>query len=465
MKNTSVVVHLLLLLCLIVSCTNGETKLERSNSDGSESWGYVEVRPKAHMFWWHYKSPYRVDQDPSKPWPIILWLQGGPGASGVGIGNFQEVGPLNTFLNPRNSTWLKKADLLFVDSPVGAGYSFVEENEKELYVKSDEEAAKDLTKLLQQLFNKNHTLSQSPLFIVAESYGGKIAVKLGLSVFESVKSGQLKLHLGGVVLGDSWISPEDYVFSWGHLLKYISRLDDNGLVLSNSLAEKIRKQIKNGDYVGATLTWMDLETLISNKSNFVDFYNFLLDAAMDPVSLTTSLETKKKSNRIKKYSSYLNGLRSLSDVEEQEGDLNTLMNGVIKKKLKIIPKDLIWGNSSNDVFTAMYAAFMKPVIEDVDELLAKGIDVTIYNGQLDVICSTSGTEAWVHKLKWEGLREFKKMEREPLYCESDKATRGFTKSYKNLHFYWILGAGHFVPVDEPCVALNMVGEITKSPQL
>lgn len=29
------------------------------------------------MFWWLYKSPYRVE-DPSKPWPIILWLQGGP---------------------------------------------------------------------------------------------------------------------------------------------------------------------------------------------------------------------------------------------------------------------------------------------------------------------------------------------------------------------------------------------------
>jgi len=36
------------------------------------------------------------------------------GASGVGIGNFEEVGPLNTDLKPRNSTWLQKADLLFV---------------------------------------------------------------------------------------------------------------------------------------------------------------------------------------------------------------------------------------------------------------------------------------------------------------------------------------------------------------
>ena len=81
------------------------------------------------------------------------------------------------------------------DSPVGAGYSFVEE--KELYEKSDEEAAKDLTTLLQQLFNKNQILNHSPLYIVAESYGGKIAVKLGLSVINAVQSGKLKLHLGG----------------------------------------------------------------------------------------------------------------------------------------------------------------------------------------------------------------------------------------------------------------------------
>jgi hypothetical protein len=39
------------------------------------------------------------------------------GASGVGIGNFLEIGPLDVGLNPRNSTWLQKADLIFVVSP------------------------------------------------------------------------------------------------------------------------------------------------------------------------------------------------------------------------------------------------------------------------------------------------------------------------------------------------------------
>eukprot|EP00268_Persea_americana_P012239 TRINITY_DN15138_c0_g1_i5.p1 TRINITY_DN15138_c0_g1~~TRINITY_DN15138_c0_g1_i5.p1 ORF type:complete len:108 (+),score=11.98 TRINITY_DN15138_c0_g1_i5:528-851(+) len=84
--------------------------------------------------------------------------------------------------------------------------------------------------------------------------------------------------------------------------------------------------------------------------------------------------------------------------------------------------------------------------------------------QLDLICATKGTEAWLQKLKWDGLKKFTNLDRTPLYCNSGpKDTRGFRKSYKNLHFYWILGAGHFVPVDQPCVSLQMIGEITQSP--
>lgn len=44
---------------------------------------------------------------------VFLICQGG---SGVGRGNFLEIGPLDVDLNPRNSTWLQKADLIFVVS-------------------------------------------------------------------------------------------------------------------------------------------------------------------------------------------------------------------------------------------------------------------------------------------------------------------------------------------------------------
>ncbi|XP_044468304.1 serine carboxypeptidase-like 51 [Mangifera indica] len=452
-------VSAVVLLFFSLAFREGNARALRRTQDGSEEWGYVEVRPKAHMFWWLYRSPYRVE-DPSKPWPIILWLQGGPGASGAGIGNFQEVGPLDTNLKSRNSTWLRKADLLFVDNPVGTGYSFVEDSNWNLFVKTDVEAATDLTALLEGLFNKNEQLQKSPLYIVAESYGGKFAVTLGLSALKAIEAGKLKLKLGGVALGDSWISPEDFVLSWGPLLKDLSRLDNNGLEKSNSLAQKIKQQLEDGQFFDATNSWSELEGVIASSSSSVDFYNFLLDSGMDPVSATAA-ELSEKIARRRRYPRYLSYLKSAT--AGGDGDLASLMNGQIKNKLKIIPENVTWGGQSDFVFSQLQGDFMRPRINEVDELLAKGVHVTIYNGQLDLICATKGTEAWVEKLKWEGLQKFLKTERSPLFCGKDDQTRGFTKSYKNLHFYWILGAGHFVPVDQPCIALNMVGAFTDSP--
>ncbi|XP_010241644.1 PREDICTED: serine carboxypeptidase-like 51 [Nelumbo nucifera] len=444
-----------LLLFALAFLFNGGFSVTDGTEDGSELWGYVEVRPKAHMFWWYYKSPNRVE-DPFKPWPIILWLQGGPGGSGVGIGNFQEVGPLDTNLMPRNSTWLRVADLLFVDNPVGTGFSYVED--EKACVKTDEEAAIDLTTLLKELFNKNENLQNNPLYIVAESYGGKFAVTLGLSAFQAIAAGELKLKLGGVALGDSWISPEDFVFAWAPLLKDLSRLDNNGVEKANSIAQLIKQQIENGQYKDATSSWSELESMIIASSNRVDFYNFLLDAGRDPLAIKTMESSAMIA--VHKYSKYLSSNKFSGDGV----DLGSLMNGVIRKKLKIIPNDVKWGGQSEIVFSALDGDFMKPRINEVDELLAKGVNVTIYNGQVDLICATKGTQAWVEKLKWEGLKSFLGLDRTPLYCGDDKTiTRGFTKSYRNLHFYWVLEAGHFVPVDQPCIALDMVRGITQSP--
>ncbi|KAI7989775.1 Serine carboxypeptidase-like 51 [Camellia lanceoleosa] len=130
--------------------------------------------------------------------------------------------------------------------------------------KTDEEAATDLTMLLMEIFNKNESLQKSPLYIVAESYGGKFAATLGLSALKAIESGKLKLILGGVALGDSWISPEDFVFSWGPLLKDVSRLDSNGAQKSNSLAQQMKQQIDNGQFEDTTNSWSALEGVISS---------------------------------------------------------------------------------------------------------------------------------------------------------------------------------------------------------
>jgi serine carboxypeptidase 1 len=78
---------------------------------------------------------------------------------------------------------------------VATGFSYVED--KSLVVKTDKEAATDLTTLLKKLFNGNEKLQKSPLYIFAESYGGKFAVTLAVSALKAIEAGELKLQLGG----------------------------------------------------------------------------------------------------------------------------------------------------------------------------------------------------------------------------------------------------------------------------
>ncbi|KAK3024742.1 hypothetical protein RJ639_044679 [Escallonia herrerae] len=433
----------LLYLSLLASTTlvHANFNVAARTDDGSEQWGYGEVRPKAHMFWWLYKSPYRVE-DPSKPWPILLWLQGGP-VRGFRSWVWEFCRNWTVGYKFGTSKLNLTQESRSLDSPVGTGFSCIEDDN--LAVKTDVESATGLTTLLKELFNGNKSLQRSPLYIFAESYGGKFAVTLGVAALQAIEKGELKLQLGGVALGYSWISHEDYVFSWGPVLKTMSCLDDGGLNRSNSfaylteqdnpsckssVAQKIQLQLVDGQFEDATGSFFDLEQVIADGSNDVDFYNFMLDAGTEGLG-------------VKGYSTYLT--TKFSSVRGSSADLYSLMNGPIKKKLKIIPKNVSWGGQ-NIVFDALAGDFMRPRIAEVDELLAKGINVTVYNGHIDLICATKGTEAWMNKLKWDGLPNFLSTSRAPLYCRSDDipTTKGFLASYKNLFFYWILGAGHFV---------------------
>ncbi|XP_038685712.1 serine carboxypeptidase-like 51 [Tripterygium wilfordii] len=417
-----------------VSCRNQGIFLLRTvatrtttGGEGLQCWGYVEVLTKVHLFWWHFKSPSRV-KHPYAPWPTILWLAGGPGGSGVASGNFLAIGPLDGHLNHRQYTWLQKADLLFVDSPAGTGFSYVED--ETLLARSDEGATTELLFLLKNLFNRFKFLQESPLYIFGESYGGKIAVTLGLAIVKAIDEEALTLKLGGVALGDSWISPEDFVFSWGPLLKDMSRLDDNGLKTSNDLTQKIKHQLEKHEYKEATSTTYELQKRIFEHSNFVDFYNLLLDQGTMRINV----------------------------------NILSLMNGRIRNKLQIIPKNITWGDQLEKFRNAFSEEFMKPRINEVDQLLAKGVNVTVYNGQLDLICSTKGAEAWVKKLRWNGLQSYLNLDRDPLYCGNDRRiTKGFRRKYGNFAFYWIIMSGHNIPLFQPCIALQMVDEITKSP--
>ena len=88
--------------------------------------GWLDVGAK-HIFFWYFES-----QDAPAEDPLLLWLTGGPGGSGM-IGLLQENGPclINEFGNGtvhNEYGWSKNANVIYVDQPAGVGFSYVEES-------------------------------------------------------------------------------------------------------------------------------------------------------------------------------------------------------------------------------------------------------------------------------------------------------------------------------------------------
>lgn len=86
---------------------------------------HIEVDPQnnGNLFFWHYENRHIADKQRT-----VLWLNGGPGCSSMD-GAMMEVGPYRVLeggkLEYNNGSWDEFANLLFVDQPVGTGFSYV----------------------------------------------------------------------------------------------------------------------------------------------------------------------------------------------------------------------------------------------------------------------------------------------------------------------------------------------------
>ncbi|KAK3118025.1 hypothetical protein LTR53_000062 [Teratosphaeriaceae sp. CCFEE 6253] len=84
---------------------------------------YEDQNYQIHTYFWFFEAR----KDPANA-PLAIWLNGGPGGSSL-LGALSENGPCfvgndsnSTYLNPHS--WNNEVNLLFIDQPVGVGYSY-----------------------------------------------------------------------------------------------------------------------------------------------------------------------------------------------------------------------------------------------------------------------------------------------------------------------------------------------------
>ncbi|KAK1311913.1 Serine carboxypeptidase-like 14 [Acorus calamus] len=137
------------------------------------------------------KSERRPEED-----PLLTWISGGPGCSSF-FGLAFEIGPLhfdikkydgeipNLVLHPYS--WTKVSNILFIDIPIGAGFSFARGSEP--YMGGDIKSSKQVYKFIRKWLDEHPQFLLNPLYIGGDSYSGKLIPVITNEVIEDIEAG------------------------------------------------------------------------------------------------------------------------------------------------------------------------------------------------------------------------------------------------------------------------------------
>ncbi|XP_023640524.1 serine carboxypeptidase-like 9 isoform X2 [Capsella rubella] len=168
--------------------------------------GYIGIgeEEEAQLFYYFIKSENNPEED-----PLLLWLNGGPGCSS-NTGLLLEIGPVALTSEVYNGSvpslvsttysWTKVASIIFLDQPVGAGFSY---SKTPLGKTSDTNEVKMIHEFLQKWLSKHPQYYSNPFYATGDSYAGMIIP----AVVDEISKGNYiccnpPINLQGYVLGN-----------------------------------------------------------------------------------------------------------------------------------------------------------------------------------------------------------------------------------------------------------------------
>lgn len=186
--------------------------------------GYLTVDEKhgSNLFFWFFPA-----MNGAANAPVILWLQGGPGASSL-YGLFEEHGPFSVGkshgLTLRNHTWVSTHSVLYVDNPVGTGYSFTSDDAG--YSTDQSSVGLNMYEALVQFFTLFFEYRKNDFYVTGESYAGKYVPAVSYAIHLNNPGAQVKINLKGLAIGNGLVDPFYQLF-------YSEYLYQHGLVDGN----------------------------------------------------------------------------------------------------------------------------------------------------------------------------------------------------------------------------------------
>ncbi|OWF49860.1 probable serine carboxypeptidase CPVL [Mizuhopecten yessoensis] len=387
--------------------------------------GFITVNKttKSNTFFWFFPA----QEDPLNA-PVVLWLQGGPGGSSL-FGLFVENGPImvdkSIKLMERKITWNRKYSMLYVDNPVGTGFSFTGADAG--YARNEVDVANDLYSFLQQFFQIFYQFQKNDFYATGESYAGKYVPAISYKIHTENQADRLKINFKGMAIGDGLCDPESMMNQYAGFMYSIGMLDEKQRDYFAGETQKAVHFIKNKQFGDAfkifdTLLNGDLtpyKPYFYNVTETTNYYNFLL--TQEPPEFNF-------------YGDYL---------AQPEVRRATHVGNLTYNDGRAVEMHLI-----NDVMDTV-----KPWIET----LLDNYKVMIYNGQLDIIIAVPLTEAFLLSTKWSGQNNYTTVDRMVWKLNpSDVEVAGYVRTVGKFNQVIVRGAGHILPYDQPERGFDMI---------
>nr|CAI5862691.1 unnamed protein product [Callosobruchus analis] len=134
-------------------------EVEYHGSDVGEKLHY-----NSNLYFWFFPSSGDYTRD-----PVLVWLQGGPGSPSM-YGLLIEHGPFGVNkelkLVLREHAWTNNHSVIYIDSPVGTGFSFTEDDTG--YARDQTQVGNELYEALQQFFMIFTELRKTDFFVTGD---------------------------------------------------------------------------------------------------------------------------------------------------------------------------------------------------------------------------------------------------------------------------------------------------------
>ncbi|XP_022762465.1 serine carboxypeptidase-like 34 [Durio zibethinus] len=408
--------------------------------------GYVTVN-ESHgraLFYWFFEATSKPEKQ-----PLLLWLNGGPGCSSIGYGAAEELGPFfpqkdKTTLKLNPHRWNRAANLLFVESPVGVGFSYTN-NSSDIHQLGDEITAKDSYSFLVNWFKRFPQFKSHDFYIAGESYAGHYVPQLAEAIFDSNKHVPKSdyINLKGFMIGNALLDDEmdqtgmvDY--AWDHAV----------------ISDRVYNDIKIKCNFSSPQPTKDCN--IALRAYFAVYRIIDMYSLYTPSCISNSSSSRQRlaiqgiapqilskfDGWLKRPAGYDPCASDYTEVYLNRPDVQNALHANVTKM------SYPWTHCSDTI--SIWKDSPASMLPTIKKLIAGGIRIWVFSGDTDGRIPVTATRLTLKKLGLKTIEEWT-----PWYT-NNKQVGGWTIEYDGLMFVTIRGAGHEVPTFKPRQALQLV---------